>query len=175
MNTRRALPAAAVLALLVSVVYFSRPLPPAPPQPSDEPQQVVASLPTTTDALPTDEGEDEDEVGAPDPVEVEEGSDAAMLRQNLERWEVEGMVHATCVLDPTLPAAQGFLSIGDPEEFNGRRVIEGSDAAEAGLQEGDVIVSVDGESVAEMEVEAFVEAVGGAEGDAVTIDLSVLE
>jgi len=55
--------------------------------------------------------------------EVSDEADEPVVMPADEIEEVEPFVHAICRLEPPLEAAQAYLGVGDPSEFNGRRVV----------------------------------------------------
>lgn len=63
-----------------------------------------------------------------------------------------------------------YISKGDEGVFIGG-VIEGSPASEAGLQRGDMIMAIDGQPTASMELEAVSQAIRGPEGTSVVLTI----
>lgn len=87
--------------------------------------------------------------------------------------EVSPELGRDLVVDLVIPGfPRAGLGIGvalHDEGFSVDRVLEGTAAEEAGLQEGDIIIALDGEPVVDMELGEFVELAGGREGSRVAL------
>lgn len=70
------------------------------------------------------------------PLDEEQAARAEALREELVKWQEMGVVHAVCPIEPPLPVAEGYLSVGDPTKFNGRRVLVLDGEAHLALLEG---------------------------------------
>ncbi|MCB9791261.1 MAG: PDZ domain-containing protein [Alphaproteobacteria bacterium] len=109
----------------------------------------------------------------PGPCQVMAMRQDGMLRTVGEAAQLQAKQGEDQVVDLVIPGfARAGLGVGvalHEEGVSVDRVLEGTAAEEAGLEEGDIIVSLDGEPVVDMELAEFVDLAGGREGSVVQL------
>lgn len=86
-------------------------------------QSPPRSSPAPAGAPNADDAEQAEPLPVMEALEDDLAEREAALRAELAQWEEAGVVHAVCAVAPALPVAEGYLTVGDPNAFNGRRVL----------------------------------------------------